>query len=118
MSTVQPFHCRATNLSEADDGAVLPGPCRSPQSTDHTGVMRPEPLREDGQRVLSITPVYYITINPIPQKDGTNSLFDNIGQLQCRFKDRHQWWWREFRCSLSLSMDKLFPMAIKYVIYH
>ena len=28
-------------------------------------------------------------------------------------KDRHQWWRRDFRCSLSLSMDKLFPMAVK-----
>ena len=28
------------------------------------------------------------------------------------FKDRHQW------CSLSLSMDELFPKAMKYVIYH
>ena len=33
-------------------------------------------------------------------------------------KDRHQWWRREFRCSLSLSMDKLFSKAIKQVIYH
>ena len=33
-------------------------------------------------------------------------------------KDRHQWWRREYRCSLSLSMDKLFPKAMKYVIYH
>ena len=36
----------------------------------------------------------------------------------CFFKDRHQWWRREFRCWLSLSIDKLFPMAIKKVIYH
>ena len=28
-------------------------------------------------------------------------------------KDRHQWWRLEFRCSLSLSIDKLLPMAIK-----
>ena len=34
------------------------------------------------------------------------------------FKDRHQWWRSELRCSLSLSLDKLFPMAMKYVSYH
>ena len=34
------------------------------------------------------------------------------------FKDRHQWWGREFRCSLSLNMDKLFPKAIINVLYH
>ena len=34
------------------------------------------------------------------------------------FKDRHQWLGREFRCSLSLSMDTLFPKAMKYIIYH
>ena len=33
-------------------------------------------------------------------------------------KDRHQWWGREFRCSLLLNMDKLFPKAIIYVLYH
>ena len=33
-------------------------------------------------------------------------------------KDRHQWWGREFRCSLSLNMDKLFPKAIINVLYH
>ena len=32
--------------------------------------------------------------------------------------DRHQWWGRGFRCSLSLNMDKLFPKAIMYVLYH
>ena len=31
-------------------------------------------------------------------------------------KDRHQWWGRGFRCSLSLNMDKLFPKAIMYVL--
>ena len=34
------------------------------------------------------------------------------------FKDRHQWWGREFRCSLSLDMDKLFPKAILYIVHH
>ena len=34
------------------------------------------------------------------------------------FKDRHQWWGREIRCSLSLNMDKLFPKAIINVLYH
>ena len=34
------------------------------------------------------------------------------------FKDRHQWWGRGFRCSLSLNMDRLFPKAIIYVLYH
>ena len=33
-------------------------------------------------------------------------------------KDRHQWWRREFRCSLSLNMVKLFPKAIINVLYH
>ena len=34
------------------------------------------------------------------------------------FKDRHQWWGREFRRSLLSNMDKLFPKAIIYVLYH
>ena len=34
------------------------------------------------------------------------------------FKDRYQWWGHEFRHSLSLDMDKLFPKAIIYVLYH
>ena len=33
-------------------------------------------------------------------------------------KDRYQWWGREFRCSLSLNMDKLFPKAMINVLYH
>ena len=33
------------------------------------------------------------------------------------FKDRHQWWRRESRCSLSLSMDKLFSKAINVICY-
>ena len=37
--------------------------------------------------------------------------------LQIAFKDRHQWWGREFRCSLSLNMDKLSPKAIIYILY-
>ena len=36
----------------------------------------------------------------------------------CHLKDRHQWWGRGFRCSLSLNMDKLFPKAIMYVLYY
>ena len=35
-----------------------------------------------------------------------------------QLEDRHQWWGREFRCSLLLNMDKLFPKAIIYVLYH
>ena len=35
-----------------------------------------------------------------------------------RIKDRYQWWGHEFRHSLSLDMDKLFPKAIIYVLYH
>ena len=51
----------------------------------------------------------------------------NLTKLQIRrtqhvykfmFKDRHQWWGREFRCSLSLNMVKLFPKAIINVLYH
>ena len=33
-------------------------------------------------------------------------------------KDRHQWWGRELRYSLSLDMDKLFPKATLYIVYH
>ena len=33
-------------------------------------------------------------------------------------KDRHQWLGREFQCSLSLNMDKLFPKVIINVLYH
>ena len=33
-------------------------------------------------------------------------------------KDRHQWFGREFRCSLSQSIDKLFPRAIICNAYH
>ena len=44
---------------------------------------------------------------PLPPRNYDQSLTKGL------FKDRHQWWRREFRCSLSLSMDKLFPMAIK-----
>ena len=33
-------------------------------------------------------------------------------------KDRHQWWPREFRCSLSLRMDKLFPKDFTYIFQH
>ena len=36
----------------------------------------------------------------------------------CELKDRHQWWGREFRCSLLLNMDQLFPKVIIYVLYH
>ena len=32
--------------------------------------------------------------------------------------DTMQWWGREFRCSLSLNMDKLFEKAITNVLYH
>ena len=34
------------------------------------------------------------------------------------FKNRLQWWGHEFRCSLSLDMDRLFPKAIIYMLYH
>ena len=37
---------------------------------------------------------------------------------QQRLKDRYQWWGHEFRHSLSLDMDKLFPKAILCVLYH
>ena len=42
-----------------------------------------------------------------------------IGMLTAgSFKDRHQWLGREFRCSLLISMDKLFPKDILCIIYH
>ena len=40
------------------------------------------------------------------------------GGVRVTVKDRHQWWGREFRCSLSLNMVKLFPKAIINVLYH
>ena len=38
--------------------------------------------------------------------------------METLFKDRHQWLGREFRRSLLSNMDKLFPKAIIYVLYH
>ena len=56
------------------------------------------------------------------------SLFYQFGPNKCNtytfdfkistcvsLKDKHQWWGHEFRCSLSLDMDKLFPKALMYI---
>ena len=40
-----------------------------------------------------------------------------IGKYCFIIKDRQQWWGREFRSSLSLDMDKLFPEAIIHILY-
>ena len=60
-STVRQFRRHATNLLKADDGAVLPDPCMSPLSIDHTS----ELVREDGESVerhtiLCTTQIYQI----------------------------------------------------------
>ena len=46
------------------------------------------------------------------------SFLKTIGPISLDLKDRHQWWGREFRCSLSLNMVKLFSKAIINVLYH
>ena len=42
--------------------------------------------------------------------------FHGICSTKFSVKDRQQWLGREFRCSLSLDMDKLFPKAIMCVL--
>ena len=48
-----------------------------------------------------------------------NDILRQIASLtSADVKDRHQWWGHDFRCSLTLDMDKLLPKAMIYILYH